>query len=104
MDEFGRQWIRISKSFPNRSDLAVKRRWNEIFRHQRGRLRRDVLREPRRTVERVHKSDTLIPEAEQSAPPPKEFDPLVPDRPHEGVVRTGKVTVRIFVPTKDFTK
>jgi hypothetical protein len=34
MGEFGRQWVRFSKAFVNRSDLTVKRSWTAISRQQ----------------------------------------------------------------------
>jgi hypothetical protein len=49
IDQYGRRWSQVSQDFPNRSDLAVKRRWSEIFRGRRKILLRDAVKPiPRR--------------------------------------------------------
>jgi hypothetical protein len=62
LDLHGPQWVRIARDFPNRSDLAVKRRWFAIFHRQRKMLLRDALKlAPRRRP--------AAPEAAQSGAP-----------------------------------
>jgi hypothetical protein len=49
IDEFGPHWVRIAQDFPNRSNLTIKRRWLQIFHHQRPMLVRESLKPtPRR--------------------------------------------------------
>jgi myb proto-oncogene protein len=31
LGQYGPRWVRIAKDVPNRSDLAIKRRWSTIF-------------------------------------------------------------------------
>jgi hypothetical protein len=35
IDQYGPHWARIARDLPNRSGLAVKRRWSQIFLHNR---------------------------------------------------------------------
>jgi hypothetical protein len=46
--EHGPRWARLSEDFPNRSDLAIKHRWSQIFNTQRKMLLRDTLNPPAR--------------------------------------------------------
>jgi hypothetical protein len=39
IDEFGLRWARLSAFFSNRTDLSVKRRWNQISRSNRNEIR-----------------------------------------------------------------
>jgi hypothetical protein len=100
MGEFGRQWVRFSKAFVNRSDLTVKRGWTAISRQQHRCCAMTRCSSLGPELGECATRTALIQKMSRPLPP-KRLELLAADPPSERVAGTGEVTVRIFARAKN---